>query len=326
MDYFATNSLAAFTTLFGAPTESNSGTVRDPLYSATAIYLPNTVIKSPQFINPDTGAAAILTEGWFHFVHAWNTTANHSIYEILNSAGTSVVRLWQVTSTGYIRPEYWNGSAWVTTAALFPSPAGFAKNEMDIHVVCGAAGYIEVYINNELASTITGLNAAVNNLAFITPRSSTANQYQSQHLVSDQNTVGAKVQDLVINANATYTAWSGDYTAVVEIGLNDATMISSSTLGDKESFNAADITLPSGYAVSSLWFSARGRLNSGSPGNFKALVRIGGTDYSPSYNFGGLTSAAYGPSLAAFTVDPSTSAAWTAANVNAAELGFVTAA
>lgn len=322
MDVFATNSLAAFSTISGAPTESTGRS--DTAYTTTAINLGSVVIKSPQFINPTTGATVTLTDGWFHFSHSYNGSSNHSIFEIQNSAGTPVVRLFQTTSST-LRADYWNGSAWVTTAATFAEPASFTNNDIDVHVVCGVSGSIDVYLNNELVSTISGLNAAVNNLAFITPKSSISNHYQSQFLVADQSTVGAKVRDLVINANATYTAWTGDYTNIIETGTNDTTMISSSVLGDKETYNAADITLAAGLVVSSMWFSARGRLNTVSPANIKPMVRIGSTDYTGAYNFGGLSSVAFGPSVAAFAVDPSTSAAWGLTNINAAELGFVTA-
>lgn len=326
MDYFAANDIAAFIVESGTPTESAAAGRFDATYTTKSINTNGTgAIKSPQIIDPTTGAATSLTDAWAHFSYL---TANFgsaiSIFELINAAGTAVVRLFQ-TTFGTFRPEYWNGAAWVQTAGTFNAGTNVLI-DIDIHVVCGLAGSINFYVNGSLAVTIAGLNAAVNNIAFCRITSNQSVNGYSQILISDANTVGAKVASLVPNANGANTAWANDFNNVVKVGYNDATLISSAVLGDKETYGATNATLPGGANVSSVWFAARARLSTVSPVNFKPLLRIGGVDYVGAYNFGGLSSASFGPAVAGFAVDPSTVAAWTIANVNAAEVGVQSAA
>lgn len=324
MDYFAANDIAAFSVVSGTPTETTSATNIDTTYTAKGIFPQSGVVKSAPFMNPTTGATVSLTDFWFHMSHF---TANNggviSLVEFVNSSGVSVVRL--VTTTNCIyRIDYWNGVAWVAGATTFN--AGSARFDIDIHIVTGAAGSLNVYFNNNLQLTTNGLNAAVDNAQCFLLQGP-ANYTYSQLLVSDANTIGAKVGSLTPNGNsATNTAWANDYLNLVKTGYNDATLVSSSVLNDAESYAATDATLPTAqYSVSSMWFAVRARLNSAAPANFKPLLRIGSTNYSGAYNFPNLNNVSFGPSIAAFANDPSTSTAWSGVtNLNAAEVGFIT--
>lgn len=323
MDYFAANDLAAFITSSGAPTETTGAGTFDSNYATKAIN-PNAGTADYFFTNPDTGALVTLTDAWAH-CEQWFSSSNvqSPVIQLQNSAGTPVVRAY-ITGGAQIRLDYWNGAAWVQGADVFQLVVG-DRNSYDLHAVAGAAGSLTLYINNSLALQITGLNAAVNN--FASGRISGSSIVRiSQVLVSDESTVGAKVASLTPNANGTYTAWVNDYTNLVKVGYNDATLVSSSTLDDKETYAASDAVLPPNYVISSVWLAIRARRNGSAPSNIKPLLRLGGVDYSGSYNFPGLNSASYGPSLAGFSLNPAGNVAWTIANVNAAELGFKTAA
>lgn len=327
MDVFAANDLASFSVISGTPTESNSAGGFDPTYVTKYI---NTfvsavgVIQSPQFINPTTGATLSLTDVWFHGeLLPGNASGNTFEMQFLDSAGTPVVRLAH-TANGVIRPDYWNGTAWVTTAATIN--IGTGRTVIDVHLVCGVSGSINVYANNTLVSTITGLNAAVDNAAFIQLSNAPTTAGWSQILVCDSNTIGCHVASVTPTANGANTAWVADFNAIVKLGFNDNTMISSATLGDKESYVASDITVNPGFTVNSVWFAVRARLNSVSPANILPLLRIGGVDYSGAYHFAGLNTTTFGPSIAAFATDPSGGAWNGSTNINAAEVGFQTAA
>lgn len=324
MDVFATNDAAAFSLISGGgPLE---GGTFDATYVSKGICANGGQLRSPQFINPATGATVTLTDAWVHFdYNTGNQSGNFLIAQLVNSSGVPVVRLMQ-TSNNAVRPEYWNGAAWVTTGTIYASGAS-GRATYDIHAVAGAAGSINLYYNNNLVSTITGLNAAVDNFAFLDIATSSVVPYHSQILVSDVNTIGAKVSSITPNANGANTAWANDYLNVVKSGWNDATFISSATLGDKETYGASDPFVQTGYAVSSVWFAVRARLGFASPVNIKPLIRIAGVDYAGGYNFAGagLNSTTFGPAVAAFTLDPS-GGAWGSANLNAAEYGFQSAA
>lgn len=331
MDYFAANDIAAFSVLSGTPTEVTTAGFFDPTYTAKGISPAGGALLAAPFMNPTTGVTTSLTDVWFH---ASFFTANNggviTLIEFLDSAGTPVVRFVSSTNVTF-RIDYWNGAAWVAGATTFN--AGSALVNLDIHIVCGVSGSLNVYFNNNLQLTTTGLNAAVDNIQQFRFGNATsavpANYTFSQILVSDANTIGAKVGSLTPTGNsATNTAWANDFNNIVKTGFNDATLISSTTLGDNESYTKAAVALPTAqYSVSSVWFAIRARLNSATPANIKPLLRIGGTNYAGAYNFANLDAISFKPSLAAFVNDPSTSAAWAGvANVNAAEVGVQTAA
>lgn len=329
MDVFAANDLAAFNSIAGTPTETATAGRFDATYCTQAI-APGTsgLVRSPQFINPTTGAALSLTDAWVHAsLFTGNQSGTYSAIELVNTAGTPVVRL-AFAGAGILRIDYWSGAAWVAGASTFTAGTNLLK-DIDMHIVCGLTGSIDLYVNNSLVLSTSGLNAAVTNLAFVnltTSATSGPNNF-SQILVSDTNTIGVKVGSLTPNANGANTAWANDYLNLVKTGFNDATLVSSTTLNDKESYATTDVTLPTAqYFVSSVWMAVRGRLNSAAPQNVKPLARIGGTDYSGAYNFtGSINSVSFAPGIAAFPLDPSTGLAWAGVtNINAAEFGFIT--
>lgn len=330
MDVFAANDLAAFSVVSGSATETATAGRFDASYCAKALFFNSGSARSAQFINPDTGATVSLTDGWLHF-ECYNGTSGAgggTVMELINSSGTSVIRL-QATTAQIVRLDYWNGSAWVTGASTFNAfGAGSQLKSFDLHFVCGASGSLDLYVGNSLALSVSGLNAAVTNAAWVqfNSWSLSVGSAVSQVLVSDATTVGAKIGSLTFNANGANTAWSGDYLNIVKTGFDDTTFISSSSAGDKESYGASDTTMPSGFSVSSVFFGVRGRLGGSSPTNIKPLIRRGATDYTTGYNFPGLNSTSFANSVGAFSVDPSTSSTWLIANVNGGEPGFQSAA
>lgn len=330
-DYFAANDIAAFSLVSGTPTEVTTAGRFDSNYAGRAIQFGGTtgaiLLSSPQIIDPVAGTTTSLTTAWLHFdFYTSNNAGTWSCLELANSAGTSVVRVSQATNAGTMRVDYWNGSAWVSGGFTFVGSAS-AIITIDVQVVCGVSGSIALYCNNTLIGTTSGLNAAVTNIAYV-KLTGNSGQCWSQILISDTSTVGAKVATLKPTALGTDTAWSPNTVGNLEkVSWNDTTLISDSTLNDKVSYAAADITLPSGMFVSSAWFAIRARLNASSPANIKPLLRIGSTDYAGAYNFGGLNSSSFAPAIAAFVNDPSTGTAWSGVtNLNAAEVGLQTAA
>lgn len=322
MDYLAGNDLAAYSVISGTPSEVTGKS--DTAYTTNALFPNGGVIRSAQFLNPTTGANVSLADLWVHF-DFFTGFFTGTCAEIIDAAGTSVARLF-CTANGVYRIDYWNGAAWVLGGSTFNVGAG-VRIPVDLHLVCGAAGSFTAYFNNNQQLQINGLNAAVDNGAFVQFTGGGGQQAYSQVLVSDTNTVGCKVANLTPNSNsAVNTAWANDYTNLVKTGYNDATLVSDATLNDAESYGATDVTLPTAqYYVSSVWFSIRARLNSAAPANVKPLMRIGGVNYNGAYNFANLDSVSFKPSIACFPTDPSTAAAWAGVtNLNAAEIGFIT--
>lgn len=325
MDCFAANDLAAFSEL-GASETTTAGRF-DPAYTSKAMLLNGAdTIRTATFINPTTGASTSLTDVWLHF-EMWNGTTgagSGTVLEMLNAAGTAVVRVTAANSQQY-KVQFWNGAAWVDATANTAASGNSVRLAIDIHIVCGASGSAALYQNNSLSVSGSITSASTDNIASVRFRgwALSVGSAISQVLVSDQPTIAAKVASLVPNANGANTAWTGDYTGIAKIGYDDTTMISSATLGDKETYLASDATLPANYVVSSVFFGARARKSSSSPTNITPVMRIGGTDYPLGYSFQNLNAVSFEPAVAAFQTDPSTALAWNGiTNVNAAEVGY----
>jgi hypothetical protein len=334
MDHFAANDLAAFDIVSGIPTEDTTVGHFDAIYAAKCIAIPpGAVVESADFINPDTGATVDLTDFWLHFElvdYANQQSTGGSLIEFYTAAGVAVLRIDCPVNTFDIRVEYWDGAAWVPGASSHIYSAQAQKHILDFHFVCGAGGSVTIYGDNNFSALQTGLNAAVTSIRYMRLLNGGWNfgAKFSQILVSSVTTVGAKVASLTPNANsAVNTAWANDYTKLVELGYSDATVISSAATGDKETYGCTDATLPGiSYVISSVWWNARTILGGSAPVNVKPMVRIAGVDYAGAYNIPNLTAASFGAGICAMTLDPSTAAAWTIANVNAAEIGFQSAA
>ena len=142
-------------------------------------------------------------------------------------------------------------------------------------------------------------------------------------IVADYCTIGHTVRAQVPTGNGTHTDWDGDYTSVDDGAINDADTITSTSVGEKETFTAPNYSsTPIGSVIKAVAVTARARNDGGaSPQNFTPILRIGSTDYlatgSPPLNSG------FSGTCVIFPEDPSTSLDWASVtNVNT-EFGVV---
>ena len=136
----------------------------------------------------------------------------------------------------------------------------------------------------------------------------------SEVIVADQDIVLARVYTNVINGAGTETDWSGSYTDLAALQVDDAGIISTTT-GDIATF-----THNGSYSVDAnvAAVAVSGRMASGSS-DIQACLRIGGTNYfSPDLGAGPLSS----PKQYIWTASPATAVGFTGSEVNGLELGF----
>lgn len=129
-----------------------------------------------------------------------------------------------------------------------------------------------------------------------------------------------KVETLYPTANGTNTAWTGAYTDVDDPATfdSDATFISSSTPGDKETYAVTDLTTAAG-TVLAVQTNLVARKDDAGVRTIAPVLRTGGTDYD------GTTTPELSASYVDYTqlydrLDPS-GAAWSISTVNAMEAG-----
>jgi hypothetical protein len=198
--------------------------------------------------------------------------------------------------------------------------------KIDIQVVSyGATGTINVFSNGVLIITYSG-NIAVSGVtgldtvATAGAGSPFANQtWNSEFVVANEDTRTFSVATLAPAGAGTTDAWTGVYTDVNELVINDATAAYTNTATQDEEFTLT--SLPSGIiTVRAIQIAARSAMTSGATADkIAAGVRSGGTT-SPGTAQALTTSWVTLQSL--LSQNPVTSANWAVADVNALQLNF----
>ena len=134
-----------------------------------------------------------------------------------------------------------------------------------------------------------------------------------------ETTLGMKMERLDADSIGTHTDMSS---TITEINDDDrGTGWSSGTNTDKNSYNLPTYTVPVGRLIHSLNLQSTVRIGTIGPVNIRPFVRISSVDYDSAADYTPPTHQ-FGKHNASFTVDPSTTVAWTAAGVGGAEVGF----
>jgi len=134
-----------------------------------------------------------------------------------------------------------------------------------------------------------------------------------------ETTVGMKMERIPADTIGFHQDMS---TTVTEINDDDrGTGWSSTTNTDKNSYNLPAYTVPAGRLIHSLNAQSVVRIGTTGPVNIRPFVRISSTDYDSAADFTPPTHQ-FGKHNASWTVDPSTTVAWTAAGIGGAEVGF----
>lgn len=311
---FAGGEMEAFTIAAGSPVESTAGGSFDSTYSRCAIALPG----SGAAVN--TPVLGSLTTAWIHFEYstAFISNAGRTHAQMLNSSGTPVFRLQYSAGGGVLQPQYWNGSAWTNIGSTFTISTSRAA--IDVKIVCGGSGSMEVYLGGSLVASGSASMTAVTNIdkgQFIDNIGGSISYY-SQVVVATVSTVGWKFFTRPPTADGANTAWTGTFADVDETTLSDADYITTAVADDVETFTRAAITLGSG-TVKAVVASMRAKNDGVSPVNVQGALRRGGTNY-----FSGnlAINSGFGPAVAVWETDPSTGVAWVGSDAASTALEF----
>jgi hypothetical protein len=242
---------------------------------------------------------------------------------LVNTSLVSTIEL--VANTGsassfYMR--YWNGASYTQAGSVFTLSSA-AKSTFVFRLVHGVSGTFDLWVNGTLSVTVSGLNAAVNNTAFMRLHSAfispvaAAFTYFSQAALADFDLRAYVFPEDVLSAFGTYNAGTGTIAGQSDIDLN--TVYTLAANGDKMTGTTAARTLPSGGFIRAVQVTGLERVNS-PIANSKKMLRIGGTDYFSS-NVVPAPTGGQEPRAAYWDTDPSTAAAWGITNYNSAEKG-----
>lgn len=266
------------------------------------------------------------TEFWgtfYYFGTAYSSTA--PVFQL--RTGISPLFWLYTTNVGNsLVAQYWNGSAWISIAPTTYTVQTSVRYKISFYLkMHDTAGIYRVYIDDALiwefiGDTITTAATSIDNVTLHYSYLSGSNFYTySALIIANEDTRDMVFDQNQFASNGTNTAWANDYTSVTHTGVNDATLISSDTANQVETYNQADIDAALAQLdVKAVVVSARCRKGDTGPSNLQAVARIGSTDYtSANLNPG----TGFAVKQAIFETNPATSQQWTVSDVNAAEFG-----
>ena len=331
----------------GAPTEQTTANTYYTAYSDCAVRLLSTDLVIADFYTVASGVLSPTTvvsaeTCWVHFV--WGATATAAfertdpslnLIELRDSSGFPWLAIRTDATNRQFGLYYNSGSGasptWTLLGSTWIMPTVPASpTQVDIMLTLGSPHSVQLSLRNSQVYSGTFTQASLTNLASAAFRGtvSVASYYitfLSQILCTRGiSTIGSLVKTMRPTGAGANTAWAGAYTDVNEVVGSDATVNSSGTAAQKQSYAMTDVTVPTGFVVKGLFHWMRGKNDGAAPTNIKSLLRSGGVDYSSANVYGiGLS---YGPIGLFYATDPATSAAWIQAGLDALEVGYESAA
>ncbi|MEJ7831352.1 MAG: hypothetical protein WKF79_00420 [Nocardioides sp.] len=265
-------------------------------------------------------------ETWtrFNFATVTAHAASKRVWEGQDATGLALIRIF-ATSTSTYQIQVWNGSAFVDTGPTWSPGVHSTKHRYDMRVLATATGAIDIYMmsgsgSRILVVSVTGdfslqagvvrhkivrLSAGLNNPSGI-----------GGYLVQTDSTLNSFTESKPPTSTGTDTGGTGLFSDASETAFNDTTVISLPAAGDRRSLKAAARTATLAF-VRGVTVSARLAYEVGGPTSVKPYLLIGGVRY---YGTTFALSTVFQPFQFTWQTNPSTSAAWTTAQVNDATL------
>ena len=318
--YFAINSLAGAKRSSPSAIEVTTGGTFDSAYVGNSIRLDTTnVIEIPLGID-GTSATTLYFRYDAHFGLAPGSNQGNTV--VFYNGTTPVYRLAADGGGNHWLLQYWNSgsSTWVTwsvtNGGLLPVST---RMTLLFKLICGTS--FELF--NGGISFLASIGAPTNAASQVTAvrlsghRDSGNFHHVSQLMAADYDIRDARFQIANLSGtSATNTSGSGAHTDINEVPLDDGTAVVLAAAG-KRGQTKSSITVPVGYGIAGMVINGRGRVAGGTVTDGRLGVRSSGVE-SASSNLG--YTGNYEPRSAFFPADPNTSAAWTNANFNSAEI------
>jgi hypothetical protein len=256
------------------------------------------------------------------------TTVGYCLFRFI-SGGVDLFRIRGTSTAEQWAAEYWNGSAWVQMGATQTDT--LQSDQLDFHINISNTGWFRVYLNRVLVIDFTGdtLHTAATTINEVQIGNGTQGFFNwSYFLLADEDTREMIVHYKDSAANGAVQQWAGTRTNIAQqpIASNSAKGVDFLQSGTPNqistfTFQAQDAEYDAGFTVKAVILSYTAR-ETGDPGlNVRAVVRKGGTNYTP--NPDKVLDNAWTSYMDMFELDPSTGAAWaSAAAIEATEFGF----
>ena len=319
MRYFAGNSLAAFFRSTASVFEVTSAGRFNSTFVSSAIAGTNDTafIRSSPFV-----ATGTLWARFDIYTPSGGSGAISHGVSLYNGA----IGVFRITATSAslgsngMQCQYWNGTAWTNTGGAFSFAMGVLL-EVVVKIVHNSS--FELYIGGTLVTSgsgwtggqtqstaivLYGYNNAINNMTSY-----------SQVMAADYDLRDSHFKTTALDGNSASNTGgaSGTFGDINETVLDEGTAVVVATATNKAGFSTGALTVPSGYLIEALVVNARGRIG-GSITDGKLGVR--GSSGTNSSGSGLAFNGGYEPRCRILETDPDTSAKFTQAGYNAAEV------
>jgi len=272
---------------------------------------------------------------WFHFVFVDGVSTSSSGYGdpfyITDATDTVLFTLNNALGGTSYTIRYLNSSVLVVGPTFFMNTN--RAYTFDIHVRTGAGtGLVQVFINEVLTYSFTGLNNGTQNVKELILRSNRyddtqfSSTYFSEMLVGEDAvspTVGRRVSSRYPTGNsAANTGWSGAFTDLLnDRGISNGTFLRTSVAGQRKGQTFPNMTTTTINAdVEAVQVSSRALTTSTTAINYGHTFRVSGVDYDQT-SLG--ASIIIGNYASVLYLNPATGLPWTQAIVNATEIGLI---
>jgi hypothetical protein len=302
----------------GGPVTSSRGVL-----SSTAL----AGAQSPVLPNRDAGSAGFSIRGE-------DTLVSEGKVELLGSTDSDRIRLWK-TSPGVFgteyRVEYWDGSAWVVIGSPFEIDLNFTWYQVRIEwsgygTSSGSVSY-RVFLDagESLISSgsASGLNftslTGIVRMRYLETFGTVYPSLFSTAFVADDNGDSSYVYTSVADDDGADTGGTGDFNSINSTGSTyDSTFISLPVSGDRRSVKNTVARDYDNRTVRAVSVNVRLRRGATGPTDADVYLTIGGVRY---YHPTTLTlTTSFESYCMVWETDPSTSAAWSLTNAQAASL------
>lgn len=216
-----------------------------------------------------------------------------------------------------------DGGAWVELSGTITN-----LNLLDglkrlvVRVVCHeTAGEIDVYQDGVLYATYSGVNTQGDNTAGTFDNFHIASPYSTSYcsevIAATTDLRGVRLSTLNVTGEGTTSEWDGVYTDISGFASADTASISTGVADEVSTYAAGNLPSLGSLNVAAIVTQARAATTGGAPTQLQHAIRSGSTNYFSS----SLTLGSLAPTFVVWEQDPNTSALWTAAAVDAAEIG-----
>lgn len=308
-----------------AVTTNTGGTFADLNYARASIQVTsstNNRVRSKRVLTP-------VTEFWFHAnVYAANLSGSGTIAWCAKSRANSDTDQFRLVYTGTgstVQFQRNNAGSFVSLGSSF-SFSSAAIHTIDIYCkIDGSAGVFQFYLNGTLVASFSGgalqtQHNVVDSFG-LSSFSNGASTYWSECVVADESTLGWRVKTIAPNAGGNQNDFSSTFAAVDEQATDLADFAASNTVNHislyaYSNLNAADaFRQMKAVVVSSVLLKS----SDSTPTDAQVALRSGGTN-----NFSSSLGMSVGrtDSQLIYSTNPVTTVAWTAADVDALEIGL----